>query len=283
MSEENNRKKFNDVYRWTRGIFLKGEIVTKIECRHMQVTGDAQRSHRLFELLKDELKKQPDEITEFIISEIEQDCKNFNGFQAYSLFYFTEKGGQDPRGRLIVKIAGNQEEDPYEITGTEPATEKGQISQSMRHVEALMRITLQNVNSQMSFYERRLESQERILERSAEREIRILELIGNLEDRKLERDLEHKRLERSEKVKDKLMGKIDMFLPVLAAKMLPSSAPANGVNGLDPRLMPLLESLTEEQMHKLFETLTDDQRASLFEIYTSYKKAKEESQKNAAE
>ena len=53
-----------------------------------------------------------------------------------------------------------------------------------------------------------------MLERSSEREIRVLELIGNLEDRKLERDMEFRRIERGEKVKDKLLSKVDMFMPV---------------------------------------------------------------------
>ena len=282
MSEENNRKKFSDLYRWIRGIFVKGEIVTKIECRHAQSNGDSARTHRLLELLKEELKQEPDEICNFIIGEVEQDCKNFSGFQSYLLLYYTEKGGDDPRGRFILKIAGEQETDPYEITGTEPSNEKGLISQMMRHNEALMRITLQNVTGQMSMYERRLESQERMLERSSEREIRVLELIGNLEDRKLERDMEFRRIERGEKVKDKLLSKVDMFMPVLAAKMMPSQVSKES-NGFDPRIMSLLGSLDENQMHKLLETLTDDQRTVLFEIYTSYKKAKESEQQNETE
>jgi hypothetical protein len=281
---ESNKPDYVNLRRWVRGIFHKGERITKIECRHLQTTDVGSRSHKVLELSEAELKEDPENIASNLIEESVNDAENFEGLQQYILTYYTEKGGDDARGRHVFRIAGKLSKDEYEmVSGSEPPNEKGINSQVMRHNEALIRITLQNVNSQMSFYERRLESQERVLERSAEREIRILELIGNLEDRKLERELEFKRQQRSEMVKDKLLSKVDLFAPILAAKILPS-ATGGKVEGIDIRLMPLLESLTEEQMHKLFDTLNDEQRASLMEIYTSYREYKKKEEKtNAAE
>jgi len=295
---ENNREPFHKTFRWIRGIFLKGEPVIRLECRHIQASDSGQRnSHRLLELEAKELQSEPEEIATQIIEEATQDAKNFHGMQSYALFYYTEKGGNECRGRHVFSIAGSIEsEDDFSMGSTEPANEKGLLSQMMRHVEAKERSTNQNHQSQIHFYETRLTQQERYLTIMSDKMMHLFELINTVEDRKLEREIEYRKLMRQEKTKDMAMEKLAMFTPVLLHKLLgaaPSNTNSSNGNtqnpdipqGIDPRLLPLLESLNEEQMMTIANTMNDEQKVAFIEIYTSYRdlKKKEKDEKHAAE
>ncbi len=223
--------------------------------------------------------RTPDVIAEDILEEMTTYAKDFPGTVArfIVLFYRPGEHVHARRSPAIVIQTGQEEENLKDsLEPSEPATEKGVTSQSMRHLEfrdgqLTRREAL--VAQQSEALITRLSS---MVQSLADVFPRVLEAEQGLIDRTQERNIRFRREEKTDKIVEKGLETVMMLAGPLAAKLLPGQA--GKAVAQDMMTINLLSSLQPDQLQAIVGMLNPEQKANFFELYSALRQRYEKVQ-----
>ncbi len=244
--------------RWCRNLFHKDKKPVRFELR--QLGGGESRVADI----DDFTGKSPEDIIDQIYDLANDDSHAFRGLVKYAVLAYADDGPYISRAFFSVEGRGAESD---LIEESETPNEKGQMSQVLRHNEAYARLALSASNSLIHTLTRNMEKKDEQLNRLMDQHFKVIEAYEHLMDKTYERQLALRDQEKNEKLKDAILEKVGVFLPVLASKLLPeSSTPVIG----EEHILSLISSLTEDQIAALGALLKPEQSASFIELYKTY-------------
>ena len=229
--------------------------------------------------------KVPDDITsvggiDHLIDEVcemaQQDANAMReGVQSYGLYaYF--KNDRDYAPRTFFKVSAEEafDHEAPDGEGSEPATEKGLLSQLMRHNEANTRLTTIHTHNMIETLMRDNASQRALIEKMMAQSIDFAAIIQESMDNSTARRIAEKDAASKAEIVGSVVEHLKLLLPIILNKIAGQKITPETDQSFT-LLAGLFESLTSEQQQKLFtEFLTPAQSAVLAEFIDTYEKRK---------
>jgi len=249
------------VERWTSKMLLKmgpeGASLSRIVIRH--ATGGS-RAPAVGEVSVDAARHNATKLAAEVWELAEGDAEGLGGLvQRYVAHaYFGACEEPDPN-RCTIRVQREEEEGASGLD-SEPADARGMVAQSMRHNEALARISLgasQGIFNQMT---RLIEMQGQQLAEAHTRMAEMREAAEDVTDRRLEREAMRRAEEREDKRDAALLGSLQALVPIVLSKLAGGGAPAPGAQRPEDMVVnQLLGSITPDQLAKLQGILKPEQ------------------------
>lgn len=213
--------------------------------------------------------RTPDEIMTEVKEAIEADAQHWPGMIRYQIAAVTSEG-EVVGGRIIVARRGKGrtvDADGNLGGGDEEATPRGHVSQMMKQNADMFRVTLQNNQIMLDLMARALVDTNQRNAQLTERHLQVISLGEDILDRKAERDLRISREKKSDEIKEKALGFLMTFAPVLFGDAMrgtrfegPAKQLAQG-----SQVHALMESLKKdpERLGKVLAVFTDEEKGAL--------------------
>lgn len=209
---------------WIRKQLLRS-APSKLVLRHAKGVGGTGAIVGSIEIT-DAAKAEPEALAIAVLELAEQDADAFRGAQVYALTAY-EAEEPEPLGRTTFRMATDTIDDNT-IEATEAPTRDGQVSQQMRHNEALMRINQAQMGECFRSMQSMLQIQGRIIEGYQQREEQTLALRRRLQEEEAEtnmRMLSHANGEENkQKAVELLLQMAPMAVPLLLQALTPAAA-----------------------------------------------------------
>lgn len=204
----------------------------------------------------------------------QQDANDLNqGVQSYALYAYYPQD-RDYVARKMFRVAPSTEaEIERDLSPSEPPTERGLVSQLMRHLEAIQRTTTVSTghlfSTLQSEHRRMAETNEKFMQQQVDFMVVLQDLLDNAHGRRLKEREDEARLTMQDKAFEIVSTLAPVIINRLAGKqVLPEE---------DRSLMLMsnfLERLTPEQQESFYGNLSDTQRLALAEVLHAYEERK---------
>jgi len=218
------------------------------------------------------------EIADRIINEIAdaalRDANDVRaGVQTYAIYaYYTNDANYVPR--KIFRAAADEDSDPEAGGMSEPPTEKGLVSQLMRHNEITSKNSLVAMGYIIQTFQKEVEQQRAMNRNLLDQQIQTAMLIQDVTNDAHDRRLKEKRAEMEMSMLEGGFEHLKVILPIIANKI----AGKEIVPGAMPKemylLASLLENLSPQQQTILRDMLSPQQIAVLAELLGTYEEKK---------
>jgi len=247
----------------------------KVVLRHLNISNQAQGDIAAFPVKLEEGAE--DEIEPLLLQVAEAAQRDANdqnsGVQKYGLYaYFPADKSWVPR--KIFRVAPTDEAiDDRNISPSEPPTEKGLVSQTMRHLEAVMRHSTVSMGFMMQSMQKELQRLAEGNQRYAEQQVDFMVLLQDTMNDATKRRLQEREAEAGLAMKEDAMAKLNALLPVIINRIAGKQVlPEEDRSFM--LMSALLENMSDEQQQAFFNNLTVAQRMTLTEIMSEYEKRK---------
>jgi hypothetical protein len=246
---------------------------TKILLRHLNVERKVQGDVATFAVKLDPGSEEIGPLIEEICEAAQKDADDLaSGVQNYALYaFFPEDLDYFPR--KVFRVAGTSEDFERELSPSEPPTEKGLVSQLMRHNEKIMQTMTVSSSYMTGTLQRENQRLAEMNEKFAQQQVDFMVLLQDTMDQAHSRRLAEKKDEVALAMKQDVMAKLDALVPVIINRiagqtLIPVEDPSFILMGT------LLESLTEEQQLNFLNNLNEGQKPLFAEMLSSYEKKK---------
>jgi hypothetical protein len=217
-----------------------------------------------------------DALVSQVVQIAQEDANNLHqGIQLYAVFAHYPKN-PNYRPRHFFRVAANEEYDP-ETSGndpSEPANEKGLVSQLMRHNESIMRTSIMNTSYLLDTLRQENASQREFLSRQAEQSVEMGALIQETLDNATARRISERDAESKQGMMAAVFEHLKMIFPVIlnklaGQKITPETDPSFQL------LASLFEGMTSEQQQILCTQFLNPAQTAVFsEFLDTYEKRK---------
>ena len=246
----------------------------KIVLKHLSIDKKPQGDVHAFPVrIEDGAEDELDPLIGAIIDAAQKDANDLNqGLQLYSLYaYFPEDQGYVPR--KIFRVASSDEEIDRDVAPSEPPNEKGLVSQTMRHLESVMKTMTMSMGYLMQSQQAENRRLSEMNQKFAEQQVDMMMLLQDTTDHAHQRRIKEKEAEVNLAVKESALSKLEALVPVIINKIaggqvLPEEDRSMILMG------SLLEGLSHDQQRTLLGNLTDAQRILFAEVLAEYEKKK---------
>jgi hypothetical protein len=211
------------------------------------------------------------------------DADNLNqGLQTYAIFaYYPGDQGYVPR--KFFRVSPSDVEVQRDLAPSEPPTEKGLVSQTQRHLEAVLRTTSITQAQLFQTMQHELRRMAELNEKYAGQQIEFMVVVQDMIDNAHGRRLQERGEEAKLALQESALAKLEALVPVIINRI----AGKQVIPEQDRSLMlmaALLEGMSESQQLAFYGNLSDAQRITLAEIFSEYeqRKKKYHGQKNQA-
>lgn len=202
-----------------------------------------------------------------INTDAEMDAEGNGGLQKFQLLAFHESNDKKNLSRHTFRCGdASMEEQDFE---SEPANERGLVSQLMRHNEAMMRSQVIGSNNAMNNLLRQLEkvqTEKENLENDRYRNLGLMEkLMSHGHERIMaERESEHQML-----MKQDIYKKLMMLAPTIVNKMTGAKVLPEAGDAQKMMMKNFAESITADQFGKLQTVFSPEQMVVISELLQS--------------
>lgn len=194
------------------------------------------------------------------------------GIQNYALFAQFEDLNYMPR--KMFRVAAVNEGFERDLSPSEPPTDKGLVSQHMRHTESMVKIALTSIGAVTELTQRENRRLAEQNEKYAVQQIDFMLVLQKLMDNAHERRLKEKEREFNVGLKQEALEKVSSLIPIIANRI----AGQNLLPTTDPSFMMmagLLENLTPKQQMDMLDMLDPAQKVLFGEMLAEYEKKKD--------
>lgn len=258
---------------WIRRQLFGSKTCDKIELRHLPADGKTGQEVTTLEMKPNVKPDDVQDIIQEVYDALQADAEVIGGVQKYRLLPYFD-GAKEPSGRFLVRVEAGNSSDDEEGFDSEPANQKGLLSQLMRHMEARERLMLTSMNNIMNAQTRILGRQAEQLENYAGKHIELVQTVEELHSEKHLREMETKEFSASQDRKTEMMKQFQLLIPVAANKLL--GGKTNGKNVMDEVVNPhqmmlkrLMDSITQDQLDKLEDIFDAEMMKDFASIYES--------------
>jgi hypothetical protein len=245
----------------------------RLVLRHSNLEGHPQGDVTSIPIPNDEgLAGEVDMIINKLVDAAQRDANDFGGtIQKYILFaYYADDPNYVPR--KMFRVAAN-DEITRDTSPSEPPTEKGLVSQTMRHLEAVMKTATMGQSFMTEHLIRQIGKLQDKDERSEQQRIDLLLLVQETIDNSHRRRLDERKEEMEQSIKEGIFEQLKVAIPIILNRL--AGKPLLPEQDKSFMLMAaLLENLRPEQQAFLRDGLDPPQAAVLAEILGEYEKKK---------
>ena len=216
--------------------------------------------------------KDSETIAKEVVAAAQADANNIGGsVQMYALYAYYRKN-PDYTPRKVFRISPESELD-RDVAPSEPPTDKGLASQAMRHLEGVMRVSVQSQGYLFSLMERQLQRLQDKDERNGQQQVDMMLLVQEVLDGAHGRRLKERKEEATLNMREDALEYLKVAAPILLNRLAgkPLFPEKNKAFML---LASLLENLRPEQQKFLRDGLDPAQMSVLAEILAEYEKDK---------
>lgn len=255
----------------------------KVVVRHLNVKREIQGDVASFPVnLREGEEGETEPLLHKIAEAAQADADDLqSGVQLYCLYAYYELD-KNYSARKVFRVSTSKEGFERDVSPSEPPTAEGLVSQTMRHLEALMRNQTVTMSYMHQAQQRELERLATMNEKFMSSQVDLMVLVQDTLDNSHGRRLEEKKAETALAMKESALAAIAPLIPVIINRLAGSQLLPEEDKSL-MLMAGLLENLDEDQQAKILQTLNDSQRAVLAEVISTYEKKKNkylESQKN---
>ena len=247
---------------------------SKVVLRHLSVDRKIQGDVGTFPVrLEEGAEEEIDPLLNAISDAAQNDANDLNsGVQLYALYaYFDKDRSYAPR--KVFRVSSIDQEIERDVNPSEPATEKGLVSQTMRHMEAIMRHATVAAGMQQQTMQRELQRLSDQNEKFSQQQVDFMLLLQDTMNDAHSRRLKEKESETSLAMKEAVLSKLEALVPVIINKIAGKSVlPEEDQSFM--LMSSLLEGMSEEQQSSFYNSLTDAQRMTLSTILAAYEQKK---------
>lgn len=192
------------------------------------------------------------------------DAESLGGHQKYLIFAYYQNETK-PLARAGFRMdAGDDDEGDDELE-SEPANAKGLVAQAMRHQEGNFRTAVMSTNHIINMMQRTIDTQQETINNLLSGHLNNLKLVEDLVSQRHGRELDAKREDFNQSIKNDFAQKALKLLPAVVNRfagkqILPGESPK------DVMLQDLARSITQEQMMQLAQHLKPEQQMIIFEL-----------------
>lgn len=217
--------------------------------------------------------KVPDKVDESIldtlVTDLEQsaidDVEGAGGMQRYVVQAIDSDKKLISRHQVRYSATRSQDEVGAFDLDSEPASMQGLLTMFMRHIEARERIDKAAWGNLINVQRGTIEDLAQKNNDLTERHLDFMGIMEEMLGKKHERELEVKRVEGNNEIKQKIGRQIAALLPAIAKRVggvdLPDLKDPDTLS-----MRELLQTLNEEQLEKLQSVLTEDQMISVLSL-----------------
>lgn len=245
----------------------------RLVLRHMSLDNHPQGDVSQWNIPHDEgLAGEVDMIVNKIVDSAQRDANDSEGtVQKYAVFaYYTDDQNYVPR--KIFRVAAD-DEITRDLAPSEPPTEKGLISQTMRHLEVVMKTATMSQSFMTEHLIRQIGKLQEKDERSDQQKIDFMLLFQETINDSHQRRLTERREEIEQTIKEGVFEQLKVAIPIILNRL--AGKPLLPEQDKSFMLMAsLLENLRPDQQAFLRDTLEPSQSAVLAEILGEYEKKK---------
>lgn len=191
------------------------------------------------------------------------------------------KGENKAGSRYSFRLRGESDADLDDESGEEAPTNKGLITQLMRHNEAMARILVQSTGSGMASMARRLESADRLNETLVKERREMFAVLEEAKSEQHTRDMEMMLTDKSQTRKDQAFAKLMSLVPMVINKIAGSKILPDKSDPLMMLLEPLIGSMSQEQFQAIAQTLQPEQQIMFVDLLKVFQDRKRLAEKNA--
>ena len=245
----------------------------RLVLRQMSLESKPQGDVNSFNIPQDEgLAGETDMLVNRIVDAAQRDANDFEGgVQKYAIFaYYSDDPNYVPR--KIFRVAADDEV-TRDLSPSEPPTEKGLVSQVMRHLEAVMRTSTVSTGVVIENMTRQLRDHQEAKKVTDKQTVDLMLLVQANINEAHRRRLDERKEEMEMGIKEGLFEQLKVAVPIILNRI--SGKPLLPEQDKSFMLMAaLLENLRPEQQAFLRESLDPPQAAVLGEILGEYEKKK---------
>ena len=216
-----------------------------------------------------------DALVSQVVAMAQEDANNLHsGIQTYGVFaHFKDDQNYTPR--CMFRVAAQEEYDPETSAAdpSEPANERGLISQLMRHNEAIMRNSVMQSSYLLDTLRQENASQRELLQSQAEQSIEMAALIQETMDNATARRISERESETKQGMMTSVFEHLKLIFPVMLNKLAGQKI-APETDQSFQLLAGFFESLSQEQQQALIANLNPAQGAIFAEFLDTYERRK---------
>lgn len=217
-----------------------------------------------------------DALVSQVIQVAQEDANNLHmGIQLYAVFAHF-RNDQNYRPRHFFRVTANEEYDPDTSSGdpSEPANEKGLVSQLMRHNESIMRTTVMNTSYLLDTLRQENANQRLLLDKQSEQQIEMGALIQETLDNSTQRRLQERDAENKQGMMAATFEHLKLLFPIILNKLAGQKI-APETDASFNILAALFEGMSQEQQQALCTQFFTPTQAAVFgEFLDTYEKRK---------
>ena len=246
---------------------------SKIQLRHLSVDRKIQGDVASFAVKLDPGSDEIGPLIDSICDAAQKDADDLaSGIQNYALYaFFPEDLNYLPR--KVFRVIGENEDFERELSPSEPPTEKGLVSQLMRHNESIMKTMTVSQGYMTGTLQRENQRLAEMNEKFSQQQIDFMVLLQDTMDQSHSRRLAEKKEEVGQAMRQAVISKLDALVPVIINRLagttvMPIEDPSFLLMG------SLLESLSTEQQLAFLNNLNETQKPLFAEMLSAYEKKK---------
>ena len=246
----------------------------KLVLRHMNLENKPQGDVQAFIIPNDEgLIGEMDMLVNKIVDAAQRSANDYaSGMQKYALYaYYTDDTSYVPY--KMFRVSASDESALGDMDPSEPPTEKGLMSQLMRHNEATMKTATMKDSFLFSILQRELSRLSDKDERNEQQRMDMIMLMQDTINEAHGRRLSERKEETDIAMREGIFEQLKVLMPIIANRV--AGKPIFPEEDKSFLLMAtFLENLKPEQQAFLRDTLDGPQMAVLAEIFEEYEKKK---------
>lgn len=245
----------------------------RIMLKHLSIDKKVQGDVASFNVKLDAGSEEIQPIINDICDAAQKDANDLNsGVQIYALYaYFPQDLNYLPR--KIFRVPGVNEDIERDLAPSEPPTEKGLVSQAMRHAEMFVKTMTVSQSYMTGSLQKENQRLAEMNEKFAQQQVDFMVLLQDTMDTSHKRRLDEKTAEVTLAMRQSVIEKLESLAPVIINRIagqtvIPTHDPAFNLMG------SLLESLSEKQQLDFLNSLEPNQKPMFAEMLSEYEKRK---------
>lgn len=246
---------------------------SKILLRHLSVDNKVQGDLGTFQVKVDPGSVNLGSLTSSIAEAAQKDADDLaQGIQKYALYaIFPDDLNYFPR--KVFRVAASNDDFERDLSPSEPPTEKGLVSQLMRHTESIMKTMTVHQSYTTGILQRENQRLVEMNEKYSQQQVDFMVLLQDTMDQSHSRRLNEKKDEAALAMKETIISKLESLVPVIINRIagqtvIPVEDPSFILMGT------LLEGLSTEQQMNFLNSLDEGQKPLFAEMLSAYEKKK---------
>lgn len=205
-----------------------------------------------------------------------QDDADGNGPSIHRyVIHAMDKGESKPRAKYSFRLRGESDIDLDDEEGGEAPTQKGLMTQLMRHNEAIMRTNQSGMTSLIGMMVRRLEASDNHIEQLIKERREHFSVLEAAQSEASNRDMQAMIEMKNQDRKDLAFQKLMTLAPLVVNKIVGSKILPDKSDPLMMMLEPLIGSMSGEQLQAIQSTLNMEQTIMFVELLSAFQKRKQ--------